>query len=154
GLRTHVGPDGLRPWLEVLEAGIAPQVQSSLRVFARGEKVQFKPDDDPPPIVETAFLSRLEEVTATELGPALYDNHRRVMITCAEDAARNLDFSVFSAGREVFHQDAAWAALTAPAAGRARALHLLELVKLNAYRYFHRKDRDDRRAEFIAFAAA
>jgi hypothetical protein len=45
---------------------------------------------------------------AAELGPALYDNRRRVKIACDDEAGRNLDFTLISAGSEVFEQDAYW----------------------------------------------
>jgi hypothetical protein len=44
---------------------------------------------------------------------------RRVKISCKEEAGRSLDFSLISAGPEVFQRDAACAALTAPRVGRA-----------------------------------
>lgn len=154
GFRTHVGPDGLRSWLRILEEGVDQQTHSSLRVLARGERLEFPPDDAAPPIIETAFLSRLEGASAAALGPALYDNRRRVKIACGDEAGRNLDFTLIAAGSEVFKQDALWAAVTAPTAGRARAMHLFELVKLNAYRYFHRNEEQELLAEFLAFASA
>lgn len=154
GFRTHVGEDGLRPWLGTLQPALIRRTQLSTRVLARGEKVAFNVDDDAPPVAEGNFLSRLTGIPVDEVGRELYPQARRVGISCDQDPARSLDFSLISAEPEVFRQDALWATVTAPADAVTRASFLLDLVKLDAYRFFHRKDGKERLAEFAAFAAA
>lgn len=154
GFRTHVGQDGQRTWLEALLKGLDQRVASATRVLARGEPTSFRPDDDAAPVIEAAFLSRLTEIPANRIGHNLYKNTMRVEIACDQDVSRKMDFALLQSGPEVFRHDAFWMASTAPANGADRASQLFELVKLNAYRFFHRKNDDDRVAEFAAFAVA
>lgn len=153
GVRTHLGGHGLRAWLAMLETGMERRTAASVQALAHGQKSRFDADSDAPPITEAIFLSRLLGVEASAAGD-IYRNPRTVNIGCDDDAARKIDFSVISSGPEVFREDALWMAATAPRDSTARAQRLLELAKLHAYRFLHRKDSHEQVDEFAAFASA
>jgi hypothetical protein len=154
GFRTHLDADGLRTWLAALEKMLDRPDKQSISVFSRAAKASFKPDDDPPPLLEAGFLSALEKSDAGTIGQALYPRELKVDIRCDADVKRILDFNLFSSSADVFAADASWTEFTAPRGLDERASRLSELLRLAAYRAQAEKDDATRSNEFRSFAAA
>ena len=154
GFRTHLDADGLRTWLAALEKMLDRPDRQSINVFARSATAPFKPDDDPPPILEAGFLSALRKADPGTVGQALYPREVKVDIPCDADVKRILDFNLFSSSADVFSADASWTVFTAPRTPDERASRLSELLRLAAYRAQAEKDAAVRSKEFRSFAAA
>jgi hypothetical protein len=154
GVSTHKDDRGLRTWLRLLEGGLSRVKGHSTAALAIGQQAVLRPDDDPPPVIETLFLARANDEPISDIGRAMYPLDRRVEADCQVAASSTLDFRILEAEQEVFQRDAVWLAVTAPTNAEGRAQRVSDLVRLAAYRAFNRDSGHDWVVEFRSLANA
>ncbi len=140
GFATHRDGHGVKTWFEPLEPGLLPSVRNRLDALAFGEASAFDVDSDSPVVTETLFLSSLKGKRASEIGRVTYPLDLHITWACTEPIANRLDFTRLLENSDVFRRDMQWAAVTTPAEPAARAAEVTDLVKLAAYRAFHKQD--------------
>ena len=154
GVHSHLDERGLRPWFSSVGDALMAGTRSSVAALAAGQLLAVEPDDTPPPLIEALFLTRETGRPILDIAREIYPLDRKLDAECAQPAARRLDFTVLSSGRNVFEVDVAWLASTASQSASERSARLAEMVHLTAYRASHTDDRETRASEFRAFAAA
>src|SRR5207244_9195056 len=123
-----------------------------IRAFAYGEALPLNAGETPPPTDETIFLARLSGTPVSQVAGTTYDLKYDANIECASNALRSFNFTLLLPPSDVFVQEVAWRVATAPEAAADRAQHLVDLVKIAAYRNVHAKSSEARDDAITAFS--
>jgi Caspase domain len=165
GIWPHLDSDGVRDWLSRIEPMLARSEAVRVSILATGRFPKARASSDRaegelfdsqlvrPPIELFFFLCEVGTQDASEKASRLYKLPYDLNIDVNDNPKTRLDFEVLNPKPDLFAQDLAWSAATAPR-NRGDLFNRVEkMVMLTGYRSVHASP-EDGASDFMAFARA
>jgi hypothetical protein len=135
GFASHLDPHNIKPWFSQIAPLLKPAVRIRAEMLTVAAETRPLPEDSPPPLDETLFLSTLRNQRPVEAASGLYPKRSTDTVECTQGSTRKVDFPLLMVPTEPYSRDLKWQSLLARN-DKAAALVTIETeIQNTAYRF-------------------